>query len=91
MKNDLGTDVDVSELTLQNTETSEKIILPLGKQVNSPQSFGILTDLRDHSEFRVKKDQTFALKGEENIKYKVIDIQKTGVVIQKLDSGPKPA
>jgi len=86
-RNDL--EVDVSELSIQNTETGQKIILIYNKETNDPTSFGEFVFLFDGTRFRVKKDEEFTLKPEEARKFKLIDISSQEAQIQDLSTGKK--
>jgi len=80
--NQYGTNVDVSELTLEQEETKEQLTLVKEKVAISPESVATLVyswgELR---EFEVRKDQEFSLKPQGEIKYKLIDVQPTKAVI----------
>jgi hypothetical protein len=80
--NKYGTRIDVSELTLENQETHERLILVKEKIMTSPESVANFVyawgELR---EFAVKKDQEFSLKPEEQIRYKLVDVQSAKAVI----------
>lgn len=84
-KNDLET--DVSELTIQNSETGQKIVLVRGKEANDPTSFAEFLDLLDGKTFKVKKDEDFSIEQEPSRKYKLIDISESGAVIQDAAGG----
>lgn len=80
--NKYGTKVDVSELTLQNQDTGEQVGLVKEKIMISPESVANFTyPLGDRHEFAVKKDQEFSLKPDEQIKYKLVDVQPDRAVI----------
>jgi hypothetical protein len=80
--NKYGTKVDVSELTLENQETHEPLTLVKEKIMISPESVAnFVYEWGDRKEFAVKKDQEFSLKPEEQIKYKLIDVQPGKAVI----------
>lgn len=80
--NQYGTELDVSELTLENTETGEQLNLVKEKVMISPESVAnFVYPLGDRHEFAVKKDQEFTLKPEEEIRYKLVDVQPTKAVI----------
>jgi hypothetical protein len=80
--NQYGTKVDVSELTLENQETREQLSLVKEKIMISPESVAYFVYAwGGHREFAVKKDQEFSLKPEENIKYKLVDVQSAKAVI----------
>ncbi len=79
-----GGQQDISELTIQNQETQEEVVLIVNRAVDSPDSFADFVFLWDGTEFRVKKDQKFALKVEPEVEYKLIDIQNDEAVITNL-------
>ena len=80
--NRFGTNVDVSELTLENQETHEQLNLVKEKIMISPESVANFTyPLGDRHEFAVKKDQEFSLPPENDIKYKLIDVRPEKAVI----------
>lgn len=83
---------DVSELTLVNTETGDKIVLVFNRVINSPDYFGDFYYEWPQPEqvFRVKKLQEFGLRPEvdEKHRYKLIDITATEAQIQ-LPNGEK--
>jgi hypothetical protein len=83
--NQYGTDVDVSELTLQHEETGEPLTLVKEQVAISPESVATFIYSWPASEpakqFQVRKDQEFSLKPQEQIKYKLIDVQPTKAVI----------
>ena len=80
---------DVSELTIENTETGQKMVLVVNKEANDPTSFGEFRYLLDNTTFKVKKDDEFALNPEQDRKYKLIDIKESEAVIQDVKSGEK--
>ena len=82
-----GSPLDVSELTLQNTETGVQVVLVVDRVVDSPDSYAQFRCLLDNQELRVKKDQKFSLKVEPGVEYKLIDIQDTGALITNLKNG----
>jgi hypothetical protein len=80
--NKYGTKIDVSELTLENRETHEQLSLVKEKIMISPESVAnFVYEWGDRKEFAVKKDQEFSLKPDEQIKYKLIDVQPGKAVI----------
>jgi hypothetical protein len=80
--NRYGTKVDVSELTLENRETREQLILVKEKVMTSPEAVAKLVYLWEgRSEFAVKKDQEFSLKPETQTKYKLIDASPAKAVV----------
>lgn len=77
-----GTDVDVSELTLEQEETHEQVVLVKERPSISPESVATFVyTWGERREFSVKKDQEFSLKPEEQIKYKLIDVQPDKAII----------
>lgn len=80
--NKYGTDMDVSELTLESEESGDKINLVKEKVMISPESVAnFVYPLRQPPEFSVKKDQEFSLPPENDIKYKLVDVQPDRAVI----------
>lgn len=82
-------EVDISELTIQNTKTGQKIVLVYGKETDDPTSYGEFAYLYDGSTFRIKKDDEFTLPPETERKYKLIDISAQEAQIQDLATGQK--
>ena len=85
-----GDETDVSELTIDNTETGEPIVLVLTKVTNSPDVYQVFEYQwpQPPQDIRVKKLQEFALKPETDKRYKLVDIKESEAVIQ-LPSGEK--
>lgn len=83
-------ETDVSELTLVNNETGDKVVLVLDKVTDSPDSFALLRYIWPNppQDITVKKLQEFVLRPEVDKKYKLIDIKETEAQIQ-LPSGEK--
>src|SRR3954451_13863781 len=80
--NKYGTKVDISELILENRETREQLSLVKEKIMISPESVAnFVYEWGERKEFAVKKDQEFSLKPEEQIKYKLIDVQPPQAII----------
>jgi hypothetical protein len=77
-----GLDIDDSILTVENQETGQKIDLVNDKPVNDPTVYARFKYLWDGSEFKVKKNDSFSVKPEEAIKYKLIDISDSEAVIE---------
>jgi len=83
--NKYGTDIDVSELTLQHQETGEQLKLVKEQVAISPESVATFVySWGGRREFEVRKDQEFSLKPREQIKYKLVDVQPTKAVIVNL-------
>jgi len=80
--NKYGTNVDVSELTLEQEETKQQLTLVKEKVAISPESVATFVyTWGGRREFQVRKDQEFSLKPQEQIKYKLIDIGPAKAVI----------
>jgi hypothetical protein len=88
--NKYGTKIDVSELILENRETHEQLSLVKEKIMTSPESVANFVYLwGDRREFAVKKDHEFSLKPEEQIKYKLIDVQPGKAVVINIQEPSK--
>jgi hypothetical protein len=80
--NQYGTEVDVSELTLQHEETTEQVTLVKEKVAISPESVATFVySWGGQREFQVRKDREFSLKPLDEIKYKLVDVQPGKAVI----------
>jgi hypothetical protein len=77
-----GSNTDVSELTVQNNETSDKVALVLDTIVDSPDSYALFDYLWANKEFEVKKGKEFVLLPEATLRYKLIDITEDEALIQ---------
>lgn len=89
--NKYGTKIDVSELILENQETREQLSLVKEKIMISPESVGnFIYEWGERREFAVKKDQEFSLKPEEQIKYKLVDVQPGKAVIVNTEKPNEP-
>ena len=94
--NQQGGEVDVSELTIENTENKEQLNLVKEKIMVSPESVGtFLYAWGTPRELVIKKDQEFSLPPEEKIRYKLIDVQPGRAVIvntekpeERIEIGP---
>src|SRR5437763_3542826 len=81
-RNQYGTNDDVSELLLEHQQTHVQVTLVKEKVATSPQSVATFVyTWGGRREFEVRKDQEFSLKPNEEIKYKVTDVQPTKAVI----------
>jgi len=77
-----GTNVDVSELTLQNIDSGEPLTLVKEKIAVSPESVATFVyTWGGTKEFVVKRDQEFSLPPQTDIRYKLIDVQPSKAVI----------
>ncbi|HZR78046.1 MAG TPA: Amuc_1099 family pilus-like system protein [Chthoniobacterales bacterium] len=90
-KNQYGTNIDVSELTLEQVETREKLTLVKEKVAMSPESVATLIyTWGGRQEFQVRKDQEFSLKPQEQIKYKLMEVGPTKAVIVNSQRADEP-
>ena len=89
-----GTVIDASELTIVNKETGGKVIMPLGKEVDSPDSHAVFRYLwvayggTKTEDFPVIKNKVFHLPPELDKDYKLIDIKGKEAVVE-LPGGEK--
>jgi hypothetical protein len=81
--------VNVSELTVQNTDTGELIVLVYNKEANDPTSYGIFRNLLapGDADFTLKKSEEFTIKPDITRKLKLIDITATKAQIRDLSTG----
>lgn len=83
-----GGDVDVSELLLEHEETHAELVLVREKVAVSPESVATFVYSwpagAPLQQFQVRKDQEFSLKPQEQIKYKLMDVQPGKAVIVNL-------
>ena len=94
--NQYGTEIDVSELTIENQENKERLTLVKEKIMISPESVGTFVYLwGERREFVVKKDQEFSLPPQTEIRYKLVDVQPEKAVIvntqkpeERIEVGP---
>ena len=88
---DSGQPMDVSELTLAQTETGEKVTLVRAMPANAPNSRAVLSlDLAGgkSTEIEVRNNQDFTLPGDDTkTRYRVLDIRPTQVVVKVLPNG----
>ena len=84
-----GTNVDVSELTLEQVATHDLVTLVKGKRAMSPEAVAnfLYTWGGTEQTFAVKKDQEFSFKPEEEITYKLLDVQPDKAII--INTGKK--
>lgn len=89
-----GEKEDVSELTVQNIETGDSVVLVLNKVVDSPNQFAkfayylVGKDISDGVtpfEFTVAKLREFVLKPDVAARYKLLDVNEHEAVIQLPD------
>ncbi len=83
---DTGQPLDLSELSLQNTDTNRKIVLRRGLTVSSPDATAVLTLQPDGPQIPVRLGQQFSLPGDPQTRFEVIDIRPEQVVLRIVDS-----
>jgi hypothetical protein len=80
-----GGDVDVSELELEHEDTHAQLTLVKERVAMSPESVATFVYTwpagSAPQQFQVRKDQQFSLKPQEEIKYKLVDVQPGKAVI----------
>src|SRR5437773_5818814 len=80
--NKYGTNVDVSELTLEQVETKQQLTLVKEKVAMSPESVATFVNTwGGRQEFQVRKDQELSLKPQVQIKYKLVDVDPSKAVV----------
>ena len=80
--NQYGINEDVSELLLEHQNNRTQVTLVKGKVATSPQSVATFVyTWGGRREFEVRKDHEFSLKPNEEIKYKLVDMQQNKAVI----------
>ena len=89
--NKYGTNLDVSELTLEQLETKQQLTLIKEKVAMSPESVATFVyTWGGRQEFQVRKDQEFSLKPQEQIKYKLADVGPAKAVIVNSQRADEP-
>jgi len=89
--NNYGTNVDVSELILEQEQTRQQITLVKEKAASSPESVATFSyTWNGRREFTVRNNQEFSLKPQEQIKYKLINVEQTKAVIVPSQSSGEP-
>lgn len=87
--NERGVTVNLSELTVQNTETGDSIVLTYNKEANDPTSFGTFRNLLapGDPDFTLKKGEEFSIKPDTTRKLKLVDITPTKAEIRDVSTG----
>jgi hypothetical protein len=80
---------DLSELTVQNTETGDSIVLIFNKETNDPTSFGTFRNLLapGDADFTLKKGEEFTIKPDTTRKLKLVDITPAKAQIRDISTG----
>lgn len=82
-----GSEEDVSELTVKNTETNDDVVLVKAKETDSPDSYALFDYQITGKDIQVKKLQEFILLPDKERRYKLIDIKEGQALIQLPDGG----
>lgn len=87
--NERNVTVNLSELTVQNTETGDSIVLVFNKEANDPTSFGTFRNLLTpgDADFTLKKGEEFTIKPDVTRKLKLVDITPTKAQIRDVSTG----
>ncbi len=80
-------EVDVSELTLENTTTGETFVLVKERLTDLGVGFVVLKFLLDGSEIRLKRNQEFKLQPDAREAFKYIGLRDGKAVIQEIPTG----
>jgi hypothetical protein len=78
-----GLTKDVSEITVENLISGDKVVLPLDKIVDSPESIGVFEYVWPNppQTLQFKRGQVFMLEPDKETKYKLVDIKEAEAVI----------
>ncbi len=89
---------DVSEITVENVISGDKVVLPLDVIVDSPESIGVFEYIWPNppTTLQFKRGQVFTLEPDATTKYKLVDIKETEAVIalpsgEQMTVKPRPA
>ncbi len=83
---DTGKPLDMSELTLANPATGQKIVLVKSMPANSPDATALLSSGAGQPDIPVKLGQQFTIPHDEQTRYEVIDIRPTQVILKIVGS-----
>ncbi len=79
---DTGRPLDMSELTLENPQNGERVVLVKSMPANSPDASVILSCGRGEPDLAVKQGQQFTIPHDEQNHFEVIDIRPTQVILK---------
>jgi hypothetical protein len=87
--NERGVTVNLSELTVQNSETGESIVLTFNKEENDPTSYGTFRNLLTpgDADFTLKKGEEFTIKPDVTRKLKLVNITSAKAEIRDVSTG----
>jgi hypothetical protein len=87
--NGINASGDLSELTLQNTETGNSISLVLNKEKDDPTSIGWFRNLLapGDADFKLKEGEGFTIKPDNSRKLKLTKITNDGAEVQDISTG----
>ena len=84
---DTGKPLDVSELTLSNPQTGQKVLLVHSMATNSPDAAAIVSFGDNGPEMSLRQGQKFSLPRDPQTQYEVLDIRPTQVILRIVGSG----
>ncbi len=80
-----GVFTDISNVTLENPETKERVVLVRDLPARSSETHAIITGA-DGAEQKVRLDETITLPGQGAKKFKVLELRQDQVVVEELES-----
>ncbi len=82
-----GNPVDASHVTLENSETHEKVTLVKDLPTRTSNTFAVLASGNGSQTITVRRGDTFTWPGEKNATYKVLDLGSDQVLLQQVENG----
>ena len=76
---------DISQVTVENTDTKESVVLIRDLPARSNETYAMLTG-PDGAEIKVRVDEVIQLPGQKDKKFKVIELRPEQVVIEEIGS-----
>ncbi len=80
-------EVDISEVTLENTETGETFVLVRERITDLGEGFVVLKYLLDDSEIRLKRNEEFTLPPDNALRLQYKEVRDANAVIVNLETG----
>ena len=84
---DTAKPLDMSELTLADTQTGKKVTLVRGMPASSPDAAAVLNFGNEDKEIVVRQGETFTLPRDPDTRLEVIDIRPTQVILKVAGTG----
>ncbi len=84
---DTARPLDMSELTLTDTQTGKRVTLVRGMPASSPDAAAVLTFAGDDKAITVRQGETFTLPRDPDTRLEVIDIRPTQVILKVVGTG----